>query len=114
MTLKVLTLFLSAIILFVVIDFSRRGKLTFKYAIGWFCLGVLGILFTIFDQFLFALSDFCGFTLMSNFIFFSLFCFFVFSSLLLSTFLCQQNKRNDVMAQKIALLEKEIKALKGE
>jgi len=52
--------------------------------------------------------------LMSNFIFFSLFCFFVFSSLLLSTFLCQQNKRNDIMAQKIALLEKEIKTLKGE
>jgi len=111
---KTLTFFLSIIILFVIIDFSRRGKLTFKYAIGWLCLGVLGILFTVFDQLLFSLSDFCGFALMSNFIFFSLFCFFVFSSLLLSTFLCQQNKRNDIMAQKIALLEKEIKTLKGE
>jgi hypothetical protein len=37
---------------------------------------------------------------------------FVFLSLLLTVFLCQQNSRNDVMAQKIALLEFELNELK--
>jgi hypothetical protein len=36
----------------------------------------------------------------------------VFLSLVLTVFLCQQNSRNDIMAQKIALLEFEIKQLK--
>lgn len=114
MTLKIVTIGLSLAILFIVIDFARRGKLTFKYAAGWICLGVLGVGFAAFDRFLFICSDFFGFKLMSNFIFFSLFCFFLFLSLLLSTFLCDQNRRNDIMAQKIALLEKEVCTLKGE
>lgn len=62
-----------------------------------------------FDLFFAALL---GFELPSNFIFFALFCVFVFLSLLLTVFLCQQNSRNDVMAQKIALLEFELKELK--
>ena len=38
---------------------------------------------------------------------------FVFLSLLLTVFLCQQNRRNDRMAQKIGILELEIKEMKS-
>ena len=66
----------------------------------------------VFYKFLFKLASILGFELPSNFIFFTLFCVFVFLSLVMTVFLCQQNNRNDTMAQKIALLEFEIKQLK--
>jgi len=108
-TIKLITVVLALFVFAFIMELARRGKLTFKYAAGWLLLCVLGIGFAIFDKLLFALADVCGFTLMSNFIFFGLFCFFVISSLMLTVFLCQQNKRNDLMAQKIAQLENELK-----
>ena len=53
-----------------------------------------------------------GFELPSNFIFFSLLGMFVFLSLLLTVFLCQQNRRNDRMVQAIGLLDLEVRRLK--
>jgi hypothetical protein len=86
--------------------------LTFKYAVGWLLVAGGGIFFAVFYHLLYALAAWLGFELPSNFIFFALFCVFVFLSLLLTVFLCQQNIRNDLMAQKIALLEFEVKELK--
>jgi hypothetical protein len=100
-----------AIFLFV-IDLVRRRRLTFKYAVAWLLVSGGAIFFAFFYRLLFALAALLGFELPSNFIFFALFCVFVFLSLLLTVFLCQQNSRNDVMAQKIALLEFELKELK--
>jgi hypothetical protein len=91
----------------------RRRKLTFKYAVGWLFVSGGAIFFAVFYRLLFACAAWLGFELPSNFIFFfTLFCVFVFLSLLLTVFLCQQNNRNDVMAQKIALLEFELNELK--
>jgi len=72
----------------------------------------MAIFFTVFDSFLFKIAYFFGFALPSNFIFFSLLSIFVFLSLLMTLFLCQQNRRNDIMAQKMAILEFEIEELK--
>ncbi|HOW34794.1 MAG TPA: DUF2304 domain-containing protein [Candidatus Omnitrophota bacterium] len=112
MDIKILSLILSLIIFVLVIELVRREKLTFKYAFGWLVLCVAAVFFAVFDQLLFKISGFLGFTLASNFIFFSLLCFFVFLSLLLTAFLCQQNNRNDMMAQKIGILEFEVSQLK--
>jgi len=112
MGIKILTGFLSVAIFVLVLELARRGKLTFKYAIGWIAISLLGIIFIIFDQLLAAVSAWFGFTLPSNFIFFTLFCFFMFLSLFLTIFLCQQNNRNDTMAQEIGLLKLEIARLK--
>ncbi|MFH1360051.1 MAG: DUF2304 domain-containing protein [Candidatus Omnitrophota bacterium] len=94
------------------IELIRQEKLTFKYAFGWMILFVAGLFFVIFDQALFRMATFLGFELPSNFIFFSLLSFFIFLSLLSTTFLYQQERRNEIMAQKMALLEKEINDLK--
>lgn len=112
MVIKILTAFLATAILIFVIELVRRGKLTFKYAVGWIMISLLGLIFVFFDQWLVAVSYWFGFTLPSNFIFFTLICFFIFLSLFLTIFLCQQNNRNDTMAQKIGLLELEISHLK--
>ncbi len=114
MNIKYLAIFLSSIIFLLIIELIRKEKLTFKYAAGWLFVSLLSIVFSIFDQLLFSLADFFGFELASNFIFFVLLAVFVFLSLLMTIFLCQQNNRNDSVAQKIGVLEYEIEKLKKE
>ncbi len=109
---KMLAGVLSFMIFLAAVELVRRERLTFKYALGWMFLSCLAVFFAVFDNVLFVLARWFGFTLTSNFIFFTLLCFFVFLSLLLTTFLCQQNTRNDIMAQKLGILEMELMQLK--
>jgi len=109
---KILAIGILTIFLLLIIQLCRCGRLTFKYAFGWLCFGVLGILCAIFDQFVGTLAHWCGFYVTSNFVFFALMIFFIILSLFLTTFLCQQNKRNDIMAQKIAIMASELANLK--
>lgn len=112
MNIHVLAIFLSSLIFLLVVDLVRRQKLTFKYALAWLMVSGSAVFFAVFYKLIFKLAAILGFELPSNFIFFTLFCVFVFLSLVLTVFLCQQNNRNDTMAQKIALLEFDIKQLK--
>ena len=112
MTVRSLAILISCMILAFVIDLVRREKLTFRFAFGWIIVCTLAIFFSVFDRLVFSLAAFFGFELPSNFIFFGLLSVFVFLSLLLTIFLCQQNLRNDRIAQKISLLEHELKQLK--
>ena len=110
---KILALSLSLFILLLVVELIRREKLTFKYAFGWLLAAALAVIFSVFDQLVFSLAFLLGFQLPSNFIFFALFCGFVFLSLLLTIFLCQQEKHNNTMAQKIGIFEQELNELKN-
>jgi len=112
MSFKALTLILSIVMFAIVIELIRREKINFKYAFGWMIVSVLAIILTVFDTLLFQTADFFGFELASNFIFFTLLSVFVFLSLLMTVFLCQQNERNDKMAQKIGMLDLEVEQLK--
>ncbi len=103
---------MSFFVLITVIELVRRERLTFKYALGWIFIAIIAIASVVFDRALYSLAHWFGFELPSNFIFFGLLCFFVFLSLLLTTFLCQQNIRNDTIAQKIGILEMELSQLK--
>jgi len=109
---KTLSVILSVLLFLIVIELARRDKLSFKYALGWMILSLTAVFFGIFDKVLFELSQWFGFELPSNFIFFVLLGMFVFLSLFLTIFLSQQNSRNDIMAQKISLLEFELKKIK--
>jgi len=95
-----------------VVELVRRDKLTFKYAVGWMSLSFLAVLCVLFDRIIINIAYGFGFILPSNFIFFVLLCFFVFLSLLLTTFICQQDKNNDTIAQKLGILEMEVNDLK--
>ncbi len=112
--LRILILFLSSLLLLLVIELTRKEKLTFKYAIGWLFVCVLAILLTVFEAILSQIAHALGFQLVSNFIFFTLLSVFVFLCLLLTVFLCQQDKRNNQTAQKIGMLEFELKELKNQ
>ena len=112
MGIKWLAFILSMSIFFLVIELVRRERLTFKYAAGWLIASALAVFFSVFHKCLFAIAQFCGFALPSNFIFFALLCTFVVLGLLLTVFLCQQNDRNDRMAKKIGILEFELRELR--
>lgn len=114
MSVRFLSVILAVFFLFLVIDLVRREKLTFKYAAGWILVTSLGIVLAVFDKFLTGFASRLGFQLTSNFIFFTVLCGLVFLALVLTIFLCQQNSRNDRMAQKIGLLENEIKQMRDE
>lgn len=105
MTGYLLVSLLSALLLGVIIELVRRERLTFKYAAGWLLLAVLGFLFSRDDRFLRWAAERLGFELLSNFVFFSVLCGFVFLSLYLTILLCQQNERNDRIAQRLGLME---------
>ena len=112
MGMKMLEFVLSSAVLLFVLELVRREKLTFKYAFAWIFFSATGVVFSLFPIIPYKLSEALGFELPSNFIFFSLLGMFVFLSLLLTVFLCQQNRRNDRMAQKIGLLEQEMNSVK--
>lgn len=112
MGIRLLVSTLCAFVLLFVLELVRREKLTFKYAFSWLFFSFLGVFFSVFPELLFKLSRFFGFELPSNFIFFFLCSAFIFLSLLLTVFLCQQNRRNDRMAQQIGMLDLEIRSLK--
>lgn len=112
MGVRVLELCLSLGVLLFVLELVRREKLTFKYAFAWIFFSVTGVVFSLLPVIPYRLSGMLGFELPSNFIFFSLLGMFVVVSLLLTVFLCQQNRRNDRMAQKIGILEEEMRGMR--
>jgi len=112
MNAKILSLAITSMMLILIVDLVRRKKLTFKYASGWFLVLFGAMALAFFEESVFVLSRALGFELPSNFIFFAGLSGFVVLSLLMTIFLCQQNQRNDKVAQKLGLLEEELERLK--
>ncbi|MEI6438244.1 MAG: DUF2304 domain-containing protein [Candidatus Omnitrophota bacterium] len=112
MGIRTIALLLSSCLFLLVVELVRREKLTFKYAFAWLFFTAVGVLAAAEPRWVFRLAAWLGFELPSNFIFFGLMGIFIFLSLLLTVFLCQQNRRNDRMAQKIGLLGREIEEIR--
>ncbi|HOW59980.1 MAG TPA: DUF2304 domain-containing protein [Candidatus Omnitrophota bacterium] len=111
---KTFALCLTAFILIAVIDLIRRQKMSFKYALTWLVLSAGVIFFTIYDAWLRNIAQWAGFALPSNFIFFLLLIFVIFSSLLLTLYINEQNNRTETIAQAIAKLDLRIKQIEEE
>ena len=111
---KIFALITTSVILILVINLIRRQKMTFKYALAWLVSSALVILFTVQDHWIMALSDWAGFALTSNFIFFLLLIFVIFFSLLLTIHINEQNSRTESLAQAIAKLDHRLKKIEKE
>ncbi|MBP9853998.1 MAG: DUF2304 domain-containing protein [Candidatus Omnitrophica bacterium] len=113
MIIKIIIILSSLVMLFFILELIRKEKLTFKYAFAWIGVTLLTMFFAVFHQLLFTLAYILGFELPSNFIFFAFSGTFFILSFLMTIFLCQQNNRNDAMAQKIGILEFELNQIKN-
>lgn len=112
MSVKTLSIGVALLLILFIVELIREEKMTFKYAFGWLILSLLGIVFVVCENLVWTLTRFFGFQLASNFIFFTMLCGFVFLCLIMTIFLCQQNKRNDTIAQKLCLMQREIEDLR--
>lgn len=111
MPIKIFVVLITCVILAAVIDFIRREKMTFKYSVNWFFGCAVVLFFACNDQLLLKVSQWAGFSLPSNFIFFMLMIFVMFLSLLLTLYINEQNSRTEALAQAVANLENQIKKL---
>ena len=112
MQIKLVASLVSVLFFILVIELIRREKMTFKYALMWLLLSLAAIALTVYEHLLFFIARKIGFELPSNFIFFVISLLFVFLSLFLTVYICQQNSRSDILAQKTAILEEELARLK--
>ena len=110
-SLKFLAVGLSVFLFLFVLELTRREKLTFKYALSWIGASLLAVFFALYHQLVYRLAYWLGFELPSNFIFFAFVFVSVIITLLMTIFLCDQNRRNDLLAQKMGLLEQEVGSL---
>jgi hypothetical protein len=113
MDIKIFAVTISVLVLAMVLEMARREKISFKYAAGWIFISLTAIFFEVFDGLLFQAAEWFGFVLPSNFVFFVLLACFVFFSLFLTVLLYQQSYRINIMAQKVGLLELELKKIKN-
>jgi len=109
---KYFVLTLSIAVLILVLELIREEKFTFKYAFGWIFVALLAIVFTVFDSLFSEIVHFLGFELTKDFVLCLFFAIFVFLSLMMTVFLCQQDKHNDTIAQQLGILEFELEELK--
>lgn len=113
MPIKIFVILVTFAILMVVLDMIRREKMTFKYAINWFVGCGVALFFAWNDELLFKISNWVGFSLPSNFIFFMLLVFVMVLSLFLTLYINEQNSRTEALAQAVANLENQLKKLRG-
>ncbi len=112
MDVRLLPVLLSLVVLAAIVELARRDRLTFKYAASWILAALGGIGSALGRPALDRAAAFFGFTLTSNFIFFTALAGFVFLTLLMTVFLCQQTRRNELLAQNLALLEADLDDLR--
>ncbi len=108
MSARLLTLMILIAVFAAILELVRREKLTFRYAFAWLLVVLAGIGVALADRLFERIATALGFTLLSNFLFFSFGVAAVFLGLVMTVFLCQQSQRNELMAKKIALLEEKI------
>ena len=114
MNVKTFAIGCAILILIFVIELIRREKMTFKYALAWLTASAGVLTLAIYDGFLKRFAHLAGFALPSNFIFFILLMFVTFLSLLLTIYANDQNRRSEILAQSVAILEYRLKQMEGE
>lgn len=97
-------------IFFTVLSLIRQKRMSFKYSVSWLSASLTAIILSLYPPFLKNLSEWAGFALPSNFIFFMLLVFSVVLSLLLTIYINEQNNRTETLAQKVGILEHELSA----
>ena len=106
---RILSISLSLILLFSIIELIRRNKLKEKYAILWLITGISILLLAVFEKLLYWITAIFGIAMPINAIFFLGIFFIILMSLHFSLAISNLVEQNKRLAQRLALLELEIK-----
>src|SRR3989338_7532898 len=96
---RTFVILVAIVILISAVELIRRERLTFKYAASWLGGCTVAFIFSFFPDAIAKLSNLFGFTIPSNFVFFSFLIFFVFLSLFLTLYIDEQSRRTEALAQ---------------
>lgn len=108
MTTRFLAIITVLILAFYVLMLIRKEKLELKYALLWFVLSIILILFACFPSMLTFLSFSLGFELTSNFLFFIAIFFLLLQTLSLSSTVSKQQQAIKNLSQALALLKHQL------
>ena len=89
-----------------VMNLLTKKKIDFRYALGWFALGVIIVFLTVFPNTLLFLSSKLGITSPVNMLFFFGFCLSLCMIFSLSVSLSHANEKIKKLAQEVAILRR--------
>jgi hypothetical protein len=103
----------SIVLLLIILELIRRRYLRERYAILWIVTGAIFFVFSIRVKWLHTTSNFLGFSVPSNALFFLGILFLVLVSLSLSVITSRLSEKNRVLTQEIVLLKKRVADLEN-
>lgn len=103
----------AALVLIVVIDRLRRGRLRERHALWWLLAGVIGLLLTIFPKLLEWFSSMIGIAVPINLAFFGSILVLFLVTMQQSSELTQTEERVRTLAEREAILSQRLSALEA-
>jgi len=103
----------SVVLLLAIVELIRRKYLRERYALIWIVTGGFFLILSIRVEILKGISDFLGFSVPSNALFFFGILFLVLIVLGLSVITSRLAEKNKVLAQEVALLKKQVADLEA-
>jgi hypothetical protein len=98
----------SIILLLVIFELIRRKYLQERYSLIWVVTGILFLLLSIRVDILYRISNFLGFSIPSNALFFFGVLFLILIVLGLSVITSRLSVKNKILAQEVVLLKKRV------
>lgn len=105
---------LSAIFLVFVLLRVRRGRYLLKYSFIWIVLSILGVVASVFPDWVSKLAHVLGFSVPSNFVYFALIGFLLISNIIFCGILSRQEILIKNIIQEISILKGEFGAQANE
>lgn len=106
-TLRIVLLVASVLFLAFVLFRIRRGKYLLKYSLIWIALSLLGVISSIFPEWIVFLAHVAGFSVPSNFVYFALIILLLISNLILCGILSRQETTIKSVVQELSILKSE-------
>lgn len=97
----------AVISLIAIAIFLKKNKINIKYSVMWLLMPIVFILMLIFPNALEAISQFLGFELVSNFVFFVVLAVVIMFCFLLTLIVSKQKEQITKLIQEIAILKRD-------
>lgn len=106
---QILSVITSVVLLFVLFDLLRRGKLRERHIAWWLIGGFIALILSLFPQLLSGISTFLGFEVPANLVFFVTISLLFLVNIQTSSELTALEEKTRILAEKVALLELQAK-----
>lgn len=104
-TLRMVLLVASVAFLGYVLFRTRRGKYLLKYSLIWIAFSILGVISSIFPEWIVFLAHAAGFSVPSNFVYFALIIILLVSNLIMCGILSRQETIMKTIVQELSILK---------